>query len=425
MGSAVAADGTMTIQCQSCHGSMSKVGAAGRTGWLDEPQCANCHTGTATSNSGQIRYTTAFDLNGSLRAFVNSLFATNPDTPAAGKSLYRFSKGHGGLQCEACHGSTHAEFPSSHRNDNVQSLQLQGHVGVLRDCTACHATMPNTINGGPHGMHPISSNWVNNHADSARSVGLTQCQACHGTDYRGTVLSRAGGDRNFSTKFGAKIFWRGYEVSCYVCHNGVDSSNPSSRTPPTVANASLSLPAGQSGSISLVASGTNPLVRIVKQPSHGVVALAGTVATYFPDVGFVGPDSFSYAASDSGSYVDSTRTGIVSVAVGSNIGTLDSDNDGIPDLLEYALGMNPLFPSPSASISPVLETFGTEKYLSVTLPRVQAPADATIIIEVSADLLNWQPATTLTNTPDMLKARDSVPLSAALRRFMRVKVTQP
>ena len=57
MGAAVAADGSMEMQCQSCHGNMSQVGAANRVGWFMEPNCQSCHTGTATSNSGQIRYT--------------------------------------------------------------------------------------------------------------------------------------------------------------------------------------------------------------------------------------------------------------------------------------------------------------------------------------------------------------------------------
>ena len=60
MGKAIAADGTPEMQCQSCHGTMSAVGQAGRPGWLDEPACQNCHTGTATVNSGQIRYTSVF-----------------------------------------------------------------------------------------------------------------------------------------------------------------------------------------------------------------------------------------------------------------------------------------------------------------------------------------------------------------------------
>ena len=41
MGAAVAADGTLSMQCQSCHGLMSAVGSPARTGWLDETSCGN------------------------------------------------------------------------------------------------------------------------------------------------------------------------------------------------------------------------------------------------------------------------------------------------------------------------------------------------------------------------------------------------
>jgi len=60
MGGATALDGSMAMQCQSCHGSMRSVGSSQRVGWFMEPNCQQCHTGTATSNSGQIRYTSAF-----------------------------------------------------------------------------------------------------------------------------------------------------------------------------------------------------------------------------------------------------------------------------------------------------------------------------------------------------------------------------
>lgn len=424
MGAAIAQDGAMAMQCQSCHGTMSQVGAPNRTGWLDEPGCQTCHTGSATQNNGQIRYTNSFEASGNLRQAVSLLFATNPNTPVPGKSLYRFSKGHGGLQCEACHGSTHAEFPSAHRNDNVQSAQLQGHIGVLMECTACHVTMPNTVNGGPHGMHPISANWVNNHADSARAAGLAQCQSCHGIDYRGTVLSRASTGRSFSTKYGTKQFTRGTEVSCYVCHIGINSSNASTRTPPTVANATLAVSAGQSAALTLSASGTGSTVRICRQPIHGSVALSGRVATYFAEPGYIGPDNFAYIASDSGGYVDSTAAGTVSVSVGTLTASLDADGDGIPDLVEYALGLSPQFPSTSGATMPAIEVFSGQRYLTLNIARFLPPSDAAVSIEVSSDLQTWLPATVVTNTSTLLKARDPVSTASAARRFIRIKATR-
>ena len=201
---------------------MAAVGAATRTGWLDEPTCQQCHTGTATRNSGQIRFTSAFDGSGRPRAAADARFATNADTPGAGLSLYRFSKGHGGLQCSACHGATHAEYPSSHENDNLQSLDLQGHAGTLSECAACHRTVPRTASGGPHGMHTVGSWWVEEHGDEAEHGGLASCRACHGADDRGTVLSRTFAARTFDVEDVNVSFAAGASVGCYSCHNGPD-----------------------------------------------------------------------------------------------------------------------------------------------------------------------------------------------------------
>jgi hypothetical protein len=409
---------------------MSQVGALNRTGWLDEPGCQSCHTGTATQNNGLIRYTSAFDTTGNLRVPVNTVFATNADTPAPGKSLYRFSKGHGGLQCEACHGSTHAEFPSAHRNDNVQSVQLQGHVGVLMECTACHATMPAATRAnaasGPHGMHPLGSSWAQNHPDIAEAVGVAQCRACHGTNDRGTVLSRASADRTVTTdKFGTKTFARGQKISCYECHSGSGSSNPTTRVRPTTSNAALSVPANGSASLTLSASGTGSTVRIARQPGHGTVALGGLVATYFAEPGYVGPDNFAYFASDSGGYVESTSPGVISVTVGTPSLSQASAGDGIPDLVKYALGLSPNAPSTSGVTAPVITTVGGAHYLSLSLTRFMPPPDATLNIEVSGDLQTWLPATITTNTPWLIEARDPVPSDGASHRFIRAKVTRP
>ena len=201
------------IQCQSCHGSMSAVGAHGRTGWLAEPNCQSCH-------QNGMRYDTAVtDMQtGTLRVALDTRFATNPDTPAAGVSLYRYSTGHGGMQCEACHGSTHAIYPSSHPEDNLQSIAVQGHEGSIAECTACHDTMPETSDGGPHGMHMIGQNWVNGHGKIALDDD-TQCMACHGADLNGSALSRTFSARSFDTQWGTKSFDAGHEISCNDCHH--------------------------------------------------------------------------------------------------------------------------------------------------------------------------------------------------------------
>lgn len=208
MGDATLADGSLAMQCQNCHGGMAKVGASGRVGWLDQPNCQGCH------HNGERKLTVASGTVSDTR------FATNPNTPATGFSLFRMSKGHGGLQCEACHGATHAEYPSSHDNDNLLSQDLQGYAGTLHECGTCHKTEPSTLSGGPHGMHAVGQKWVTEHHDKVKGIQST-CTACHGADYRGTALSTVKKAKSFNIGDGrTKAYAVGEKSGCYDCHNG-------------------------------------------------------------------------------------------------------------------------------------------------------------------------------------------------------------
>ena len=339
MGSAVAGDGTLAMQCQSCHGTMLDVAAADRTGWLDEPVCQSCHTGTATHNNGALRYTSAFESDGTPRVAVDTTFATAPDTPLAGHSLYRFSTGHGGLQCAACHGATHAEYPSAEPNDNLQSIAVQGHVGVLAECTACHAQSPRTATGGPHGLHPLGQPWVGAHGDVAEH-DLDACRACHGADLRGTALSRVQGDRTL-TAFGGKHFWRGFQVGCWNCHNGPGSESANRNRPPLAADGSAATDAGAAVSIPLAASdadGDALALRIVEQPAHGTVGLDGATARYFPEPGFAGADSFTFTASDGDSDGNLATVTVEVAAAPACVG--DCDGNGAVTIEELIRGVN-------------------------------------------------------------------------------------
>jgi len=213
MGDARNADGSLKMQCQSCHGPMSQVGDRNREGWLDEPNCQACHF------DGR-RATSAIDpATGRLRMVSDVRFATNPDTPLPGFSLYRYSTGHGGLQCEACHGATHAVYPA-HEADNLLSISIQGHTGTVAECTACHDPPPRTELKGPHGLHTVGQWWVDRHGDAAEH-DPSACQACHGSDYRGSPLSAVWSDRSFLVEErGTKTFARGDRVGCYDCHDG-------------------------------------------------------------------------------------------------------------------------------------------------------------------------------------------------------------
>ncbi len=212
MGDAKDANGQNTIQCQSCHGKMSHVGDSNRKGWLDEPNCQACH------HDGQ-RETSAIDpATNTLRHVIDTRFATNTNTPMTGISLYRFSTGHGKLQCEACHGATHAIYPA-HEADNLLAEGIQGHAGTIGECSSCHSSVPNTVSGGPHGMHPVGQSWVKGHEDVAEK-NPAQCKVCHGQDYRGSALSKMFTTRTLSVEHGSKTLQKGHQVSCYDCHNG-------------------------------------------------------------------------------------------------------------------------------------------------------------------------------------------------------------
>lgn len=112
------------LQCQNCHGSMGAMANGiqlGRIPWVQEPRCGTCHT---------------------------SNYAENPGT------LFRNSIGHGGVMCEGCHNSTHADLPSRVAEDNANSIALQGFTGTLSKCTVCHGVMPSAA--GPHGNNLTS-----------------------------------------------------------------------------------------------------------------------------------------------------------------------------------------------------------------------------------------------------------------------------
>ena len=213
---------TPNLDCQSCHGNMGAVGKSTRVGWLQQPNCQSCH------HDGKRETVAVTDVTtGALRAVTDTRFATEPNKPATGYSLFRFSVGHGKNQCEACHGSTHAEYSSknqawasSHDNDLLQSKAIQGYAGTLTECSVCHTSVPLTTNGGPHGLHTIGQAWVNAHGDRVESSGASACKSCHGADYRGTALSQVKVAKTFSHDGKQYALTAGTQVGCYTCHNG-------------------------------------------------------------------------------------------------------------------------------------------------------------------------------------------------------------
>ncbi len=128
--------------------------------------------------------------------------------------------------------------------------------------------------------------------------GTSGCQECHGRDLRGSPLSRVLADRQVTTEdYGTRSLWRGYQVSCWLCHNGPNSESRTSSVPPSVGNSNISTTVGTPGSVLLPVTGSGT-VRIVTQPANGTVGLSGSSATYYPVAGFEGSDQFTFAATN-------------------------------------------------------------------------------------------------------------------------------
>ena len=105
--------------------------------------------------------------------------------------------------------------------------------------------------------------------------------------------------------------------------------------------------------------------------------------------------------------------------------TYDFDRDGLLNLVEYALGSNPLIPEPAASPVGSLETHDGEQYQTLSVTRTAIQPGVTYQVQVGGDLAAWsENVTVLVNTPTLLKVRDNVPVSGAPRRFIRLRVTE-
>lgn len=200
----------------------------------------------------------------------------------------------GDLNCSTCHGASHAIWPNPdpNANDNVTANQLQGYDGHVVECSTCHikddfktglvATDGGTENlgvgqgvragsvvsptnakaylAGPHGMHPVNDEYWYKHADGAalntgpgshRATmnggwhndmagkpgpdGEDQCAACHGSDHKGTRLSRTLVARTFINHKGKPVkVAKEKVIGCDLCHSlkksFANAPNPASPT---------------------------------------------------------------------------------------------------------------------------------------------------------------------------------------------------
>lgn len=126
-------------------------------------------------------------------------------------------------------------------------------------------------------------------------------------------------------------------------------------------------------------------------------------------------------------WLDTTKTGNENNQLAE--AEMDTDEDGLVNLLEYAIGSNGTVSSTNPQVT-TMASLNSSNYLRLSIPKNPAATDVTFTVEATSDLsnpLSWSSAGLIieSNTSTQLTVRDNVPSDPSVRRFMRVKVTRP
>ena len=105
----------------------------------------------------------------------------------------------------------------------------------------------------------------------------------------------------------------------------------------------------------------------------------------------------------------------------------DEDRDGLVNILEFALALDPLDPDPGSLLAPFLSEDG---FLSMVYFRRFLPEGAKVIPEVSTNLLSWdsgpgavsETVMSVTDEGEWIEARDLFAHDGVTPRFMRLRV---
>lgn len=112
--------------------------------------------------------------------------------------------------------------------------------------------------------------------------------------------------------------------------------------------------------------------------------------------------------------------------------TADSNHNGVPNLIEYALALLPDSTTLESRQSYGTTTNAGSTYITYTYTRPEpAPTELTYIVEASTDLGSWTTAglveisNTVSNNLRTITVRDNTATSASTQRFLRLRVTTP
>jgi len=215
-------------------------------------------------------------------------------------------------------------------------------------------------------------------------------------------------------------------------------------TAPVANDQSVSTSQGTTKAITLTGSDAeaNALTfTVAVAPRHGTLSGTTPTFTYMPIANYSGRDSFTFKANDGRE--DSANTGTVSIIVQTTFaqwqqrfftpqelgnpaisGDLaDPDGDGLRNLLEYALQLDPKLPSGKAVNTAVDGTA-----LSLIYPRAIGATDVNYSLEQSFDLISWPtvtPVNVVLAEDDVIQTvKAQVPIAGATNMFLRLRVSR-
>lgn len=179
--------------------------------------------------------------------------------------------------------------------------------------------------------------------------------------------------------------------------------------------ASVTIPAGQP-SITLQVT---PVADFIAQGNRSVSVAVAADFALVSDAAQPAVVTLQDKPFDAWRYVNFTSTELSNLSISGE--NADPDGDSLPNLVEYALALDPKIPSIST-----LTTQQNGGYLTLTAPRNTAlTEDILWNAEACSDLVNWQAAVVLTNTTNLFSARDPIATATAAKRFIRLKITRP
>jgi len=111
---------------------------------------------------------------------------------------------------------------------------------------------------------------------------------------------------------------------------------------------------------------------------------------------------------------------------GSAANTADPDHDGIPNLVEYAFGLDPFSPSPAHPAPARVVSVGAKRHLRLDIDRRRADLD--YIVESSSNLIEWKNEKIFPgidpDLPHFLDEAHDLNTPTQPRRFLRVRVRE-